>query len=369
MKNNIKIKHPYLYGPFIDFMSMGGLAFLVFLCFYYLVPDKHTAFWISASTILAHLINHPHFAISYLIFYKNFPQKLTSNESSNSLKIRYWIAGIFVPLAIATLFITCLINRDAKNLGLSVNVMFLLVGWHYVKQGYGCLMVYSNLNQRYFSKSFKDILLLNALFCWIFSWLSTNQFVYKNQFWGLEYASFQMPQNYLIASKYICLFLGLVTLLIFIYHCHKWRSRFPFIGVIAYLSAIYPWTIFPSLDPAFVLLIPLFHSIQYLLISSKYQLNSMNFQKIELQSENPTDFQMFLVNKYSFCLITLILGYFLFWGIPNFIQDHSSINHIFKNKVSVASFCFWIFINIHHYFMDAVMWRKQNQDIKKFLFK
>jgi hypothetical protein len=29
---------------------------------------------------------------------------------------------------------------------------------------------------------------------------------------------------------------------------------------------------------------------------------------------------------------------------------------------------FWIFINVHHYFLDNVMWRRENPDTGKYLF-
>jgi hypothetical protein len=32
-------------------------------------------------------------------------------------------------------------------------------------------------------------------------------------------------------------------------------------------------------------------------------------------------------------------------------------------------FTFWIFINIHHYFLDNVMWRRGNPEVSKYLFR
>jgi len=29
---------------------------------------------------------------------------------------------------------------------------------------------------------------------------------------------------------------------------------------------------------------------------------------------------------------------------------------------------FWVFINIHHYFIDNVIWRRENTDVSKYLF-
>ena len=31
-------------------------------------------------------------------------------------------------------------------------------------------------------------------------------------------------------------------------------------------------------------------------------------------------------------------------------------------------FMFWIFINLHHYFLDNVIWRRENPETGKFLF-
>jgi hypothetical protein len=29
---------------------------------------------------------------------------------------------------------------------------------------------------------------------------------------------------------------------------------------------------------------------------------------------------------------------------------------------------FWIFINIHHYFIDSVIWKRENPDARRYLF-
>jgi hypothetical protein len=35
---------------------------------------------------------------------------------------------------------------------------------------------------------------------------------------------------------------------------------------------------------------------------------------------------------------------------------------------TVFLFASWVFINVHHYFLDSVMWRSANPDVKRFLF-
>jgi hypothetical protein len=36
--------------------------------------------------------------------------------------------------------------------------------------------------------------------------------------------------------------------------------------------------------------------------------------------------------------------------------------------VALSIACAWIFINVHHYFIDNVLWRQGNPKVKQFLF-
>ena len=42
--------------------------------------------------------------------------------------------------------------------------------------------------------------------------------------------------------------------------------------------------------------------------------------------------------------------------------DHQAFNG------TLFLFMFWIFINVHHYFLDNVMWRRENPETGKYLF-
>jgi hypothetical protein len=56
-----------------------------------------------------------------------------------------------------------------------------------------------------------------------------------------------------------------------------------------------------------------------------------------------------------------------FWGAPVYL--HMVITYdqaVFGTTVFL--FMFWIFINVHHYFLDNVMWRSHNPDVRKYLF-
>src|SRR5215831_3223442 len=87
----------------------------------------------------AYVVNDPHFAVTYLLFYKDARQRAFGSAFEPAQRIRYWIAGLVVPAALAVWGVLALALRSAQALGWMVQLMFLLVGWHYAKQGFGVL--------------------------------------------------------------------------------------------------------------------------------------------------------------------------------------------------------------------------------------
>ena len=68
-----------------------------------------------------------------------------------------------------------------------------------------------------------------------------------------------------------------------------------------------------------------------------------------------------------FVWIGMIAGAVFFWVVPlglDLAIDYRE--EIFGASMFV--FMFVVFINVHHYFLDNVMWRRENPDIKRHLF-
>ena len=56
------------------------------------------------------------------------------------------------------------------------------------------------------------------------------------------------------------------------------------------------------------------------------------------------------------------------FGVPRSIDAILPYDkHLFGP--SLFLFSFYIFINIHHYFLDNVMWRRGNPDVQQYIFK
>ena len=141
----------------------------------------------------------------------------------------------------------------------------------------------------------------------------------------------------------------------------KGSNRIPFNGITAYVATAYLWVILRfglgydhPIHPI-VLLIPFIHSAQYITIVLKMKNNEV--QKNVISS----------VAFWIFTIFGLIIGAAIFDLIPTFMDQSIS----YDPKVygtTLFMFMFWIFINIHHYFIDNVIWRKEGSEAKEYLF-
>ena len=127
----------FLFNPALDFFFLGGVTFLIFPLML-LVPDSKYNTVLGVTIVIAYIINYPHFASSYQIFYRGFRAKAFGDKLNRSLRMRYIFAGLIAPAFLIALLAVGLMQSDTHFLGYTANIMVFLVGWHYyAKQAYG----------------------------------------------------------------------------------------------------------------------------------------------------------------------------------------------------------------------------------------
>ncbi len=359
-----------LFTPMVDFLCLGGGSLLLFIPLSLLDVETFKPAAVATILFLAHFINSPHFAHSYQIFYRNFTEKAFGQAYSPQLRFRYIVAGIVAPLALIAFFAIAFVSDSARVLGFGLNIMLFLVGWHYVKQGYGMIIVDSVLKKNFFAPREKTILMVNSYLCWLLSWAMLNNAVAERDLFGLTAYSIPVPEFLLIA-------VGLATAtssafaLVVIFRRWRCGKPFPFNGVVAYLVTLYVWMVFPALvaPAAFVVLMalatPAAHSIQYLIVVWRYQLN---VERGKTGTDRPPVwFTNPLTRLAYFFVFGVIISFCGFWIIPTALDLYIPYDKaIFGGQMFL--FMFAIFINVHHYFLDNVMWRRENPDVARNLF-
>lgn len=342
----------HLWGPVADFLLLGGGSLLVFPVLLLLPADRVAAPLAAAMWMLINVLNHPHFAHSYQIFYRDYPAKAFSGTHAPALRGRYIFAGLVVPLALAGFLTTALMSADSRLLGFGGNLMAFFVGWHYVKQGYGMLMVDSALKKSFFGATQKKVFLVNAYVVWAFSWLNANHQAKVTHLWGLDYYALPVAQPLLMIAGLAAALTTAATLVVM---GRSWKTL-PWNGAAAYAASLYAWLVFMRINPLWLLVIPAFHSLQYLAVVWRYQgsverARSANWGR---------GLAIFVAGG-------LALGFVGFWGLPNLMDAVIPYDHAVFGTTACL-FAVWIFINIHHFFLDNVMWRRENPDTRTHLF-
>jgi hypothetical protein len=328
-----------------------------------MMPEASVPSLVIAMWMLADVLNHPHFAASYQIFYRDFRVKLLGSRLSRAMRIRYLIAGIVVPASLLVFFAVSVAAGDARMLGFAGNLMLFLVGWHYTKQGYGMLMVDAVYRRRFFNDREKAVFLCNAYACWILFWLCMNWYVSERQVWGLSYYSFAVPAGVLVLAGVVVAVTTLLTFWAFARRLAGGRGL-PWAGVVAYLTSLYFWAL-ARFNPMALLFVPAFHSLQYLVIVWRAEHNRAALIADDRRSE--LHGKRLLSPVATFMIAAFLLGLAGFWWLPQlFDRVVAYDNETFGGTMFM--FMFWIFINIHHYFMDNVIWRRENPDTARALF-
>lgn len=358
----VKEDRRHIVHPLVDLLCLGG-ASLIVLPLLAILPVSTLPAMAALSWMLADVLNHPHFAASYQIFYRDYRWKISGADFSREMRIRYIVAGIVVPVALILFFVVCFILRDGKLLGWAGNLMLFLVGWHYVKQGYGMLIVDAVHKRRFFSDLEKRVLRYNAYACWIMFWLCANWLISERQLWGLHYFSLAIPDPIIWLAGAVVVVTTALTLGIFYLQLRAGGAGFPFVGTVAYLTTLYVW-LAARFQPMALMFVPAFHSLQYLIVVGRYEAN-----RTRTRVEAGEDTRSPLANwaLFRFAAMCVLLGLTGFWWAPRLFDNVVNYDaDIFGD--TAFFFMFWIFINIHHYFMDNVIWRRENPETAACLF-
>ncbi|HMY18194.1 MAG TPA: hypothetical protein PKA58_17840, partial [Polyangium sp.] len=143
----------------------------------------------------AFVINDPHFAVTYFLFYKDVRSRAFGNGFTGWQQIRYLLAGFVVPIVLIIWGVTALVFRSASSLGVMIQLMFFLVGWHYVKQGFGVFSVLSARRGVRFDKAERLAILIHCYAGWAYAWASPRDIGHAAEEKGVWYVTFAHPRG------------------------------------------------------------------------------------------------------------------------------------------------------------------------------
>jgi hypothetical protein len=348
----------YLINGPIDALMLGGISIILFLLFKTILANKtldNSIGWFIFN--LSFVVNFPHFLVSYQLLYIDSRHLIPK-------MFRFFWAAIIVPILLLGAMIVTAMYGNQAMLGYFTNAMFLLVGWHYVKQIFGCIIVTNALKKFYYNTTERYILLANLYSIWALSWVSTNLYATSYSLYGIPYKTFSLPVL-LLPLCYISLILTFGAVLIMSIRKYTRDKVFPGLSSIVSFITIYIWFLPTLYNPIFFLLIPFFHSLQYLPFVYAFRRNKIRAQ---LSADDTLKKRLvYFIQLYGYLLIPFITGAVFLWFLPNYIDSLKLFNITYYGP-TLAMFGFTIFINIHHYFIDNVVWKGSNPEVRKYMF-
>jgi hypothetical protein len=351
----------------VEFLLVGGAGILLFPPLWLL----RNAIGLDSAELAvgflmfhgAHLINDPHFAVTYLLFYKSIKARAFGGAFERRQRLRYVVAGFLVPLALAGWVVQAISSSSARSLGALIQVMFLLVGWHYVKQGFGVLTVLSARRGVRYSAFERRAILAHCFAGWAYAWASPASPALEAEEKGVLYLSLAHPPA---LERVTLLAFALSTLLLVAVLFMKWRREGrlpPLAPLTGLLVSIWLWSVYSSADPLMVYVVPALHSLQYLYFVWLLTKNQAKAAERPPFFGPPASHRLWFLAASS-----VVLGWLLFHGSPDLLdaarisahrRTHERLGDLGPTPYFAALFAF---VNIHHYFMDNVIWRRENPD-------
>jgi hypothetical protein len=173
-----------------------------------------------------------------------------------------------------------------------------------------------------------------------------------NSLYGVKYPTFGVPE-WLASFSELCLWASLLALIIVtVIWSYKNKRILPLI-VILPAATQYLWFIQSVYKPSFQEFVPMLHSLQYFIIAWGVQLK----EKLDVEKITPS--QKYVVNEtFRWFALNFAGGIILFAMLP---KIGSALGYSVYFSVAVV----FAGIQIHHFFVDGVIWKLRNSSVSQ----
>lgn len=296
---------------------------------------------VGAQAWIGTAINMPHFMASYRLVYR---------DRRTILQHRW--ASIYMPIILAVAIILALLEAQYSTAGVVVliSIASAYLAWHYTGQVWGMMASYAYLEGTSFDITERRLVRtsLRILLAWHVTW-----FLYTQ----LRNPGPVRPLYFIISGGTAVAFaLGATGLV------RMWRrtgARPPARVLVAWV-AIFVWYAVMARDPKAIFWIQIAHALQYLSFPIRVEMNRTNAQA-------KASHRHLIEHMVLYALVLLGLSVVISLVVPGRAMD--AVANVFGEQPGkVTPVLLLMFLNIHHYFTDGVMWKISNPEVRKTLF-
>lgn len=349
-----------MFTPFVDAACVGGasiLAALIVLAFGIRTPPQVTF----AMLLTGFAINVPHFLVSYRLLYGT-----TEN------RVRYRGVSIHMPLILLfyMLFALAMYPANPVFLGALVGAGTVLLAWHYTGQAWGMMASFGFIAGRTFTPLERRLTRANlyVLLAWHVVWavvVSRRLFegAGANQ-WLLTGSMARSLYDFVSIAAVSSSLLGIAALVL---QARRLGSPPPVRMVLPWI-AIHLWYVLLYRDPAAIFWAQNAHALQYLIFPMRVEMNRKN---AETPKKSGPSLYRHMVWYYAG---TALLGILVMQILPEGVQigfsllGHTEYASPSPFQTGAIQLAVVAFINVHHYYIDNVIWKIRNPRVRHSLF-
>jgi hypothetical protein len=328
----------FISGP-VDYALVGLFSIACFCAFYFLKKTDRSEWIIDGAAKLAWVCNWPHFAAtSYRLYH-----------SKDNIK-QYPLTALLVPwLVLAAVFA----SLASPNTIAPCFVMVFLIWspYHFSGQTVGVSLIYTRRAGIVVGK-IERFALSGFVFATYLSQTIRSQVDSQTlDYYQIQYITLGLPAWTQVVADvwmYLC---GILLLGSYGYWCGKNRR---FVNPIVLLPAIsqYVWFVVSANVPSFNEFVPFFHSLQYLLIAWSMQLK----EKMDREHIDPS-MEYVGTESLRWYLLNVAGGICLFWIFPYALTRFFGVKEMLALGVTAAG------VQIHHFFVDGVIWKLKRKTV------
>jgi hypothetical protein len=223
------------------------------------------------------------------------------------------------------------------------------------------MMTYSNYDNYLLSIFQKRVIRFNLLSIAFLNFFFNDSIYAKmsdlsRTFLNVPLIQLHLPEILISTSKFVSIITSLSVIVFVFYSKYNLKTKLPSWNFIIPWVAFHIWWVpFFRQDEFYFVMIPFFHSLQYLPFA--YRRESLILATTKKQSFwRSIKFRLF---------IWIFVGFLVFQLIPGLLDLNFQIGRSFNITFFLVSI--GVFINIHHYFIDSVIWRLSDQNVRKTL--
>ena len=330
----------------LDGLLVGWLAVIVWVGFYVVhqlspstsVPGLMVIYWTGA------VLTAAHFGLSYHLAYR---------DGLAAVRKRPLVLGYAPALLIAVLTVFTLMSlagggaATQRSTSALITTVYLLTTWHYIKQAYGVARLGAAYAGVKLTKTEADVLRYGLYPLWF---LGAAQVLVKTANYrlaGFRVGFALLPGDALPVLRTLAL-VAAIPIVVVLTSAARRHHRFPPSGLLAPYVAAFLWLGLPTNAALTLLLLAPFHALQYLAVGHRAE--------IALAEDTEKDLRWWA----NIFVGAACGGLLLSRWVPNLLDTHV---HRSGGPLLFAA-AFFVFLNLHHYLIDAAIWRSSGELIK-----